>query len=276
MSFQEKTLPDRAVTGRSNVNEDMIAMFVASKAGWRKKPTTALRQEKQLRKLFGQVSDTLTPSEVLRTKLDDVEKILLDQVSGHSAAVKLLVIAIQRYASVREPEFNVQWDAARRRLETWKRDACFADQHREASLQDKMAEDGYLPTTEELNYFRRRVLVELPTLSGMDSRTIGRRHAVRMGRLLTSALLLQNFQRAGTISNAKLSEFGQIQGSVMRVKEHKSSASYGSANLVVTDLHDHLQSFVDKFRRLLVKDNTDESLFPQSEPALDIDWHGLR
>ena len=271
MYFQEIALLNR--TERTNrTEEDLIAMFVASKSGWRKKPTTALRQEKQLRKLFAQVSETMSASEILRTKLDDIEHILINQVTDHSASVKSQVIALlefQRYASVRDPELNVEWDAVRRRLETWKRDACAADLQREATLQDKMGEDGYLPSAEELSMFRQRVLEELPTLSDRDSSDIRRSHAVRMRRLLTSALLLQNFQRAGTIKNAKMAEFRQIHGSVLRVRDHKSSSSYGSANLVVKDLEDPLQSFVNKFRHLLVK-NEDDSLFPLAEPALDI------
>ena len=101
---------------------------------------------------------------------------------------------------------------------------CLAGHHREASLQDKMAYDGYLPTIEELN-FRRRLLEELPPLSRMGNGTISGRHAVRFRRFLTSALLLQNFQRAETISNAKLPEIRLIQGSGIRVKDHNSSAS---------------------------------------------------
>ena len=263
--------------GPSTDAEDTIAMFLESKAGWRKKPTTALRQEKQLRKVFAQVAEntgdnTLTPSKILRTCLDDVEKILLGQVKNHSASVKSVVIALlefHRYVSVREPEHSVQWDASRRRLETWKRDACSADLHREAALQDMMAEDGYLPSLAELNDFRRRVTEELES-SKKDRKEIKRSDAVRMRRLLTSALLLQNFQRAGTIKNATLAEYKGIKDAVMRVKEHKSHASYGSANIVVQGYENHLREFVDKYRPLLVKQQDDVSLFPSSDPADDI------
>ena len=63
--------------------------------------------------------------------------ILLGQVKNHSVSVKSVVIALlefHRYVSIREPEHSIQWDASRSRLETWKRDACSADLHREAAL----------------------------------------------------------------------------------------------------------------------------------------------
>ncbi|KAF0291147.1 hypothetical protein FJT64_010693 [Amphibalanus amphitrite] len=214
----------------------------------------------------------LTPSEIMRTRLDDVEKILLEQVKNHSASVKSVVIALlefHRYVSVREPEHSVQSDASRRRLETWKRDACSADLHREAALQDLMSEDGYLPSLEELNDFRRRVTDELKS-SVKDSRHIKRSDAVRMRRLLTSTLLLQTFQRAGTIKNATVAEYKDIKDAVMRVKEHKSHASYGSARIVVKDYEDYLRMFVEKYRPLLVKHQDDVSLFLTSDPAEDV------
>ena len=94
-------------TERADTAEaDLLTKFAASKSGWRKKTTTALRQEKQLRRLFVQVSETSSASEIMRTKLDDIEQIMITEENDHSAAVKYQVIAMlefQRYVSVREP-----------------------------------------------------------------------------------------------------------------------------------------------------------------------------
>ena len=90
-------------------------------------------------------------------------------------------------------------------------------------------------------------------------------------RLLTSAILLQNFQRSGTIKNVTLHEYQATKNEVIRVRDHKSSATYGSANLVVNGLVAHLRCFVEKFRPLLAtKDSKVQALFPSSDPADDI------
>ena len=39
----------------SESSPDLLKLFSDSKKGWRKKPTTALRQEKQLRSLFAEL-----------------------------------------------------------------------------------------------------------------------------------------------------------------------------------------------------------------------------
>ena len=61
--------------GPSTNAVDTIPMFMEFKAGWRKKPTTALRKEKQLN-VFAKMAEntgdnTLTPSKMLRTCVDD-------------------------------------------------------------------------------------------------------------------------------------------------------------------------------------------------------------
>ncbi|XP_043206974.1 uncharacterized protein LOC122373196 [Amphibalanus amphitrite] len=251
---------------------DIISLFVASKQGWRLKPTTARRQERQLRALFREVSDSKSPSDILRNHLDDVERLLLKKVPHQTASVKSAVIALlefERFASVREPEHAVQWDAARRRLQTWKRDASSLDLHREAQLQDKLGEDGYLPTREQLNELRKLVEAELPKMCAMTS-DIRRTDAVKMRRLLTSAILLQNFQRSGVIKNARLDEYAKMKNEVLRVKDHKSNATYGSANLVVRGLVKHLEVYVEHFRSFLVTEDKVDLLFPSSDPADDI------
>ena len=49
--------------------------------------------------------------------------------------------------------------------------------------------------------------------------------------------------------------------------DHKSSSTYGSANLVVKDLEDLLQSFVSEFRHLPVKSD-DDLLFPHRDNSV--------
>ena len=239
------------------------------------KPTTALRQERQLRSLFKEVSDD-DHSHILRRRLDDLEKLLLKKVPHQTASVKSIVIALlefERFVSVRQPQHATEWDAARRRLESWKKDACSLDLHREGSLQDKLSEEGYLPTKEQLNELKRLVEGELPKMCDMSHASIRRNDAVKMRRLLTSAILLQNFPRSGTIKNARLDEYQSMKDAVLRVKDHKSSATYGSANLVVHGLTEYLHCYVEKFRPLLASGDNEQQvqyLFPSSDPADDV------
>ena len=83
--------------------EDLVELFSKSKAGWRKKPTTALRQEKQLNNMFQKVRDRCgeeNPSKILRRKMDIVEELLLEKLPNHPAQVKSTVIAMLEFASV--------------------------------------------------------------------------------------------------------------------------------------------------------------------------------
>ena len=104
----------------------------------------------------------------------------------------------------------------------------------------------------------------------MKSGDIRRNDAVKMRRLLTSAILLQNFQRPGTIKNARMEKFLNMKNEVLRVRDHKSCATYGSANLVVHGLVEHLVYFVENFRPLLAtEEKRVQYLFPSSDPADD-------
>ena len=268
-------LGDYSSTSNADVGstqEDLVSLFSSSKKGWRRTPTTALRQERQLRALFKQVS-TSSPSEIMRKNLDAVEKVLLQKLPQQTASVKSTIIALlefERFVSVREPENAAEWDATRRRLETWKREACSLDLQREASLQDKLSEDGYLPTRDQLKDLRQKVEAELCDMCSMETNDIRRSDAVKMRRLLTTAILLQNFQRSGTIKNVTIDEYRAMQNAVIRVREHKSSATYGSANLVVDRLNKFLLAYVSRFRALLAEGNKAHLLFPSSDPADDI------
>ena len=187
---QEMQLLDSVSGADTNASDetsqdDLVGLFSKSKQGWRLKPTTARRQERQLRNLFAEVSDSAGPSEIIRHRLDDIENVLLGKLPGQSASVKSTVIALlefERFVSVREPQHAAEWDASRRRLETWKRDASSMDLHREASLQDKMGEDGYLPSRDQLKTLRDRVEEEIPRLASMKKEDIRRNDAVRMRR----------------------------------------------------------------------------------------------
>ena len=130
-------------TGTSK-EKTLVEKFARSKSGWRQKPTTALRQERQLKNLFEEVETRCGESDqskLIRQYLDTIEEILLEKLASHSAMVKSLVVALlefSRFVSVREPHLSSEWDASMRRLDVWKRDATMMDNHREADLQDKM------------------------------------------------------------------------------------------------------------------------------------------
>ena len=254
---------------------DLVELFCRSKAGWRKKPTTARRQEKQLTTLFDTVKDRCgegNPSVILRRQMDVVEELLLEKLPQHPAQVKSVVIALlefSRFASVREPEENAAWDAVLRRLDVWKRDATLMDGHRQADLQDLMGDDNYLPTPEELSVLRAKVHQKLQEL--IKEKISKRSEAVKARRLVTAAILLDNFQRSGTLTNATLQQYQERRDGIIRVKDHKSRTSYGSANLVILDTVDFVDFYVSNARPLLVRTTNDVALFPASDP-----WEDLR
>ena len=175
-----------------------------------------------------------------------------------------------RFASVREPYESAAWDAAIRRLEMWKRDAALLDQHRDAALQDRMGEDDYLPSKEELARLRAKVhdkLADITEKTEVEKRS----DAVKIRRLVSTAILLDNFQRSGTIKNVTIQQYEDMKEGIMRAKEHKSMSSYGSANLVVADVASYLAYYVQHARPLLVKENSDsQALFPSSDPWDDV------
>ena len=142
--------------------ESLLEKYAKSKKGWRKKATTAIRQERLLKQVLHDVSQRCGEedhSKILH-QLDTVEEVLLSNLTEHPAQVKSTVISLlefSRFVSVREPEESATWDATIRRLEVWKRDATLMNRHREAELQDRMGEDGYLPSKEELTHLRINV-----------------------------------------------------------------------------------------------------------------------
>ncbi|KAF0310471.1 Cell surface glycoprotein 1 [Amphibalanus amphitrite] len=85
-----------------------------------------------------------------------------------------------------------------------------------------------------------------------------------------SGIPSKNFQRSGVIKNARLDEYAKMKNEVLRVKDHKSNATYGSANLVVRGLVKHLEVYVEHFRSFLVTEDKVDLLFPSSDPADDI------
>ena len=81
---------------------------------------------------------------------------------------------------------------------------------------------------------------------------------------------MDNFQRSGAIENATINEYEQRKHGIIRVKEHKSRASYGSANLVITEIEDFVDYYVENARPLLSKEKNISSLFPSSDPWDDL------
>ena len=54
------------------------------------------------------------------------------------------------------------------------------------------------------------------------------------------------------------------------MKEHKRRVSYGSANLVISDVSDFLDFYVTHARPLLTKRVSESALFPSSDPWEDL------
>ena len=277
LSLQEFALLDKATEGREDgkaETDDLLTQFAQSKSGWRKTPTTALRQQKQLSTMFEEARKrcgTANKSVILRHHLDTIESLLLEKLPQHSAQVKSCVIALlefSRYVSVREAQNGAEWDASIRRLEVWKRDATYMDAHRQGDVQDRMSDESYLPSKEELTLLRKKCHDALEAIS---KTSLSRRdEAVKCRRLITTAILMDNFQRTGTIKNATMSQYNNMSDGIVRVHEHKSRSSYGSANLVVSDIETYLKFYVENARRFLVKDDGDTALFPSSHPLDDM------
>lgn len=254
--------------------EDLVEKFLASKSGWRRKPSTAKRQAQQLRNMFKKVAKATgetQPDVILMQRADDLEEVLRSDLPDHTALVKSNVIALlefTRYVSVRQPDLSAEWASVIRRLEIWKRDASALDLHRAANVQDKMGEDGYLPSKEDLGELRRRTLEELAKATKEPPKN--RSDAVKVRRLLTVSLLCDNFQRSGAVSNATIQEYEKMTDNILRVSEHKSKASYGSLNLVVLDQLPYLHVYVEVFRPMLIKDATENRLFPSAKVCDDV------
>ena len=257
---------------REPENEDLVTRFQHSKSGWRRKSSTATRQALQLRNMFKKVSEVSgesRPDVIMRKHGDELEEVVRADLPGHTALVKSNVIALTefaKYVSSRQPEYCAEWASINSRLQTWKRDASALDLHRVADLQDKMGEEGYLPSKDELKELRRRTLEELAVATKVNPKQ--RNEAVKVRRLVSVSRLCDNFQRSGAISNVMLREYQNMTGNVLRVAEHKSKASYGSVNLVVGDqVLKFLHLYVEKFRPMLSKG---DQLFPTSKVANDV------
>ena len=57
---------------------------------------------------------------------------------------------------------------------------------------------------------------------------------------------------------------------IICAREHKSTSSYGSANLVVSDIATYLNYYVENARHFLIKDDADTALFPSAYPWDDM------
>ena len=89
--------------------------------------------------------------------------------------------------SAREPHYSAEWLAVIGRIETWKQDASALDLHRCAEIQDRMGDEGYLPSKEELRKLRLRTFDELVKTTSNYPKNRG--DAVKVRRLLEVALL---------------------------------------------------------------------------------------
>ena len=142
------------------------------------------------------------------------------------------------------------------------------DLHRASEVQDRMGEEGYLPSKEELRDLRNLTIDKLTEAGKASPKNRG--DAVRLRRLLTVSILCDNFQRSGAISNATISEYEAMTDGVIRVSEHKSRSSYGSLDLVVKELIEFLRAYVERFRPLPVKGTADDKLFPSARVSEDV------
>ena len=146
-------------SGREATAENLVDLFTKSKSGWR--PTTNIRQEKQLNLIFTDVAERCEasdPLQIILQKKDIVEDINLLKLPNNPAQVRSMVIALlefSRFVNVREPQKNATWDAALRRLDVWKRDATYMDSHRQDDIQERMGSDEYLLSKEELRRLLR-------------------------------------------------------------------------------------------------------------------------
>ncbi len=102
----------------------------------------------------------------------------------------------------------------------------------------------------------KKLLTQFQALANKDTLTAWEQLNLR--RYLVCKLVYENSQRTGTVINMKLEELARARchttsdGRIMfvyKVWEHKTSAQFGSANIVAPEhLHESLLSYVDKHR----------------------------
>ena len=98
---------------------------------------------------------------------------------------------------------------------------------------------------------------------------------LQLRRVLEALIYLMDFNRAGPLKNATLSEYQQLERCedcrpALRVEKHKSSATHGPANLPLThDIVQRLDMFVSEYRPKLNAKETNR-LFMSAKPDNDM------
>ena len=137
-------------------DEDLVTKFKQSKTGWHRNSSTGTRQAQQLTNIFRKVSEMVGekgPDVILLKHADELEQVVRSDLPNHTALVKSNVL---------------ECTAVRSRIDMWKRDASALYLHRAAELQDRMGEEGYLPSRDEPRELRERTLAELERLTQTD------------------------------------------------------------------------------------------------------------
>ena len=99
----------------------------------------------------------------------------------------------------------------------------------------------------------------------------------QLRRVLEALIYLMDFNRAGPLKNATLSEYQQLERCedcrpALRVEKHKTSATHGPANLPLThDIVQHLDMFVSEYNyRPKLNAKETNQLFRSAKPDNDM------
>ena len=265
-------------------NDPLLTAYVSSQAGWSEEVAEhwTNKRVKMLSKMFSRCAgpDVKTSVEALTTTavMDAIEDELKATSKTQPALCKSKSVALVqfcRFAHGRLPEARPALKSAISRAEEWKVKASKEDKKREAKLQGQMSDESYLPGKEELKEFRERLDKELQKFLQGEKKP-NYTNAVTLRRVLEAKICLLDFNRAGPLVNAKMSEYESMERmadgkAVLSVEKHKSSATHGPANLPLSqDIVQALDVYVQTYRPMLGGVRDSDKLFRCAKPHHDL------
>ena len=261
----------------------LLSAYAMSQAGWTEEVEKHWinKRVKLLSKLFSKCAgpsiDTCLKAVTSTAVMDAVEADLKETCKSQPALCKSKVVALLqfcRFAHGRVPDARAELKSAIARVEEWRTKASKEDRKRESKLQGKMSDESYLPGQEELRQFRDNLQTNLEKFFKGERRP-NYTNAVELRRILEAKICLMDFNRAGPLTNATITEFENLERfedgrAVLTVEKHKSTATHGPANLPLSqEIVQGLDLFVSEFRPKLTG-NRDGQLFKSAKPHTDL------
>lgn len=163
------------------LKDPMIEAYITSQAGWTEDSTKhwSNKRARLLTRLISKCSDsnitTCVEALLEDAVLDRIEDNLKVTCQSQPALCKSQVVALSQFCHflhARKPELKWKLEGVMARVDEWKVKVTKEDRKREAKLQHKMSDEGFLPSTEELGKFRHHCGEELKKfLAGEKKKT---------------------------------------------------------------------------------------------------------